>query len=284
MQPLLLEGLHVVTLATNIPGPVAAARLRDWGCSVLKIEPPAGDLLATAAPTWYADLHDSLEVVTLDLKSSAGRALLDDHLDRADLLLTSSRPAALSRLDLSWTELHQRFPNLCQVAIVGSPSPLTNKPGHDLTYVAAAGLVSPPRLPLTVSGDLAGAAAATNAALALLLARARGRDAGYSEVSIEAAAMDFALPLRHGLTGVGGLLGGGWPRYALYRSLDGWVALAALEEHFWRRTVQGLGLKTDAGHEALAAVFATREGAAWEIWAHEHDVPLVVVVATSYLS
>ncbi len=281
-QLLPLEGLRVVTLATNIPGPVAAAQLREWGCAVVKIEPPDGDLLATAAPAWYAHLHDGVDVVTLDLKAPLGRTMLDGHLAHADLLLTSSRPAALERLGLGWAILHQRFPNLCQVAIVGSPSPFTDKPGHDLTYVAAAGLVSPPALPMTVVGDLAGAANAANTALALLLARARGREASYGQVALDRAALEFARPLLHGLTRPGGLLGGGLPRYALYRSSDGWIALAALEEHFWRRTVQGLSLEIDADYAALASAFVARKGAEWEIWAHDHDLPLVVVATPTF--
>ena len=36
-----LDGLRLVTLAPNLPGPVAAARLRRLGMSVTKVEAPA---------------------------------------------------------------------------------------------------------------------------------------------------------------------------------------------------------------------------------------------------
>jgi crotonobetainyl-CoA:carnitine CoA-transferase CaiB-like acyl-CoA transferase len=41
-----LKGIQIVSLATNVPGPVAAARLHDLGASIIKVEPPAGDPLA----------------------------------------------------------------------------------------------------------------------------------------------------------------------------------------------------------------------------------------------
>lgn len=51
-----LDGFRVVSLAVNLPGPLAAARLREMGAEVIKVEPPAGDPLAVGAPSWYAEL------------------------------------------------------------------------------------------------------------------------------------------------------------------------------------------------------------------------------------
>lgn len=45
-----LEGMRVLNLAINVPGPVAAARLRDLGASVVKVEPPSGDPLRVCPP------------------------------------------------------------------------------------------------------------------------------------------------------------------------------------------------------------------------------------------
>ena len=47
-----------------------------------------------------------------------------------------------------------------------------------------------------------------------------------------------------GLTASGGILGGGFPGYGLYRAREGHVALAALERHFWER-LRALGIKAD---------------------------------------
>ena len=271
-----LAGTRVVTLAPNVPGPVAAARLRDLGAHVTKIEAPSGDLLSRSAPRWYAALHRGVSVETLDLKSPAGREALEERLRRADVLLTSSRLSALDRLSLAWDALHARHPSLVHVAIVGYPPPDDEKAGHDLNYVAALGLVDPPALPKTLLADLAGAERAVSATLGLLLNRERGRGAARELVSLRDAAIVFGEPLAHGMTAPGGVLGGGAGIYHLYAAREGWVAVGALEPHFAERLGALLGVP-DGRPQAFADAFATRAAAEWEAWAGEHDLPISAV-------
>lgn len=273
-----LAGFSVLSLAANIPGPLAAARLQQLGAKVVKVEAPAGDPLAYSCPAWYTALCRDMTVVSLDLKTSSGRDTLYQYLSHSDLLLTATRPAGLHRLGLDWPTLHARYPRLCQVAVLGYPSPNQNMAGHDLTYQASLGLVDPPHLPRTLIADLAGAKQAISAALALLLTRERGGGSGYAEVALSAAAADFAAPLRYGLTAPGGLLGGGLPTYQLYPAQDGWLALAALEPHFAHRLQEKLNLSelTPAG---LTASFSSRPAGDWQQWAIENDLPLYAVTA-----
>ncbi len=51
--PAVLQGIRLVMLAQNVPGPAAAARLQDFGASVVKVEPPNRDPLASVNPAWY---------------------------------------------------------------------------------------------------------------------------------------------------------------------------------------------------------------------------------------
>ena len=273
-----LQGMQVVSLAVNVPGPVAAAQMRNLGADVTKVEPQTGDPLSKAAPRWYGDLALGQTIVALDLKNPEERTRLDELLETADLLLTSSRSASLERLGLGWKKLEAQYPNLSQVAIVGDPAPRDNVPGHDLTYQAGLGLLTPPDLPRTLLADLAGAERAVNAALALLLVRERstGGAGGYAEVSLAESAAAFAEPLRHGLTAPSGSLGGGLPEYNLYQASDGWISVAALEPHFRRRLFGELGLTTTE-HGDLARVFATRSARDWEAWAVERDLPLAAL-------
>jgi alpha-methylacyl-CoA racemase len=275
-DPKPLAGLKILSLAINLPGPFAASRLRDLGANVTKIEPPEGDPLARGCAEWYRALHENVSVLRLDLKVAADRERLNPLLANADLLLTSSRPAALDRLGLSWTELHGQFPRLCQVAIIGHAPPDENRPGHDLTYQATLGLVSPPDLPRALIADLGGAEEAVSTAVSLLLARERGGMADFAQVILAEAAARFALPYQHGLTRASGLLGGGWPGYNLYRTTEGWVAVAALEPHFAERLKVELAVEAFT-HEALEAAFARRTAAEWEAWGATHDLPIVAV-------
>src|SRR5262245_59496777 len=129
-----LSNSRVLSLAVNLPGPLAVERLCAMGARVLKIEPPAGDLLERARPEWYRRIHEGVQVERVDFKSPVGRARLEDCLREADLLVTASRTSSLARLGLAWEELHCRFPQLSHVAIVGYPAPEEDVPGHDLLY------------------------------------------------------------------------------------------------------------------------------------------------------
>ena len=270
-----LAGIRVVAVATNVPGPVAAGRLRALGASVTKVEPPEGDPLSSAAPAWYAVLVADCAVHRLDLRAPAGRAALDEILAAADLLLTALRPAALARLGLDDAGLRERFPRLARVAIVGHAAPEEDRPGHDLTYLAPHGLVAPPGLPRTLVADLLGAERAVTAALALLFARERGGGAGATVVALADAARDAAAPLRTGLTAPDGALGGAFPGYGLYRARSGWVAIAALEERFRARLSTALGVPLD--RNALERAFRARTGDEWEEWARARDLPIAAV-------
>jgi alpha-methylacyl-CoA racemase len=272
----LLQGVKIVSLALNAPGPVAAARLTKLGADVTKVEPPTGDAIKTAAPAWYESLCQGQTVLRLDLKSPEGRSKLDELLAQADLLLASFRPSALQRLQLDWESLHARHSKLCFVGIIGYPAPFQERTGHDLTYQSDLGLLRPPQMPPTLFVDLAGSERAVSMALALLNRAARGGGAGCAWISLHECAQDLAAPFKAGLTASGGLLGGGYPLYGFYRANDGWIAIAAVEPHFAEKLLKELGLKK-ADRTALEQIFRQRKAAAWEKWAAELDLPLVAV-------
>ncbi len=271
-----LSGIRALTLAINVPGPVAAARLCELGATVVKVEPPGGDPLHRISPAWYESLNRDQRIVCLNLKEMGERVRLDQLLAESDLLITATRSSALDRLSLGWSQLHARFPRLSHVAIVGHPPPNADKPGHDVTYQAELGLIAPPHLPRTLLADLAGAERVVSAATTLLFERERNGVGGHARVSLVEAASIFADPLRYGLTTQSGLLGGALPRYNIYRTLDGWVVVAALESHFWEKLQHELCL-CEPTQEELGHVFLARRSLDWEEWARTRDLPLVAV-------
>ncbi len=271
-----LEGLSVVSLAINAPGPVCAARLRDLGARVVKVEPPEGDPMQHLGCGWYEELTAGMERITLNLKDPAERAALDALLEKADLLITAQRPAALGRLGLGWEALHARFPRLCHIAIVGYPAPDENLPGHDLTYQAKYSMLTPPHMPRTLIADMAGAERAATEALALVIGRDRGGEAGHRLVALSDAAEAFATTIRFDITTPGAVLGGGLPNYAIYATREGDLACAALEMHFFQRLVAQLGDGATT-HTGLAAIFLTKTAAEWEAWGRELDIPLAAI-------
>lgn len=268
-----LAGIRVVSLASNLPGPVAAAQLASMGAQVTKIEPPAGDPLAAVARAWYNELVADQEIVVLDLKQSEQRGRLDDYLAEADALITAMRPSALSRLDLH--RLSETHPALVHVEIVGHDGDAAEVPGHDLTYQAAHGTLCPPTMPLVPVADLLGAERAVSAAVAGLLSRTRVGRGGHYKIVLDHAAQMAGAAVRHGLMGPATPLGGALPTYRIYPTLDGYVALGALEPHFAARVTEHIGRTI----EELESTFKTRTTSDWEAIGRELDIPLAEVKA-----
>lgn len=236
-----LRGVRVLSLALNLPGPAAFMRLKAMGAICTKAEPPvprgapantSGDPMGQYNPAAYATLHAGIKVLTIDLKTDKGQVRLHQELARTDLLLTSFRPSALAKLGLAWKALHKRYPALSVVAIVGAPGERAEEPGHDLTYLAEAGLVPDLSLPPTLYADMGGSLMACEAALkAALHQRATGKGS-FQEVALSDAAHWLALPRTWGLTLPSGAVGGAHAGYRVYPCKDGRVAVAALEPHF----------------------------------------------------
>lgn len=257
--------MKIVSLAQNVPGPVAVARLVAAGASAIKIEAPWGDPLEGFCKPWYDELHTGVTIARLDLKSPDGMRALIDLLGSADVFIASHRPAALARLGLDAAALAQRFPLLRHVNIVGDTAH-PEEPGHDITYQAQAGLLHD-GLPKTLLADLLGAERAYAAVIEMMHRGPGGRRV----VGLFDALHDMTAPLRHGLTAPGGVLGGGNPAYGVYAASDGHIAVGALEPHFRDRLYAALGL---ADGSPIAAVMATKTTGEWERWAAERDIPI----------
>ena len=259
--------MRIVSMAQNVPGPVAVSRLVAEGATAIKIEPPWGDGLAALCKPWYDQLHAHVRVTRLDLKTSSGIVGLKALLVDSDVFLASQRPSALARLHLDAASLAREFPQLRHVNIVGDTAN-PEEPGHDLTYQARAGLVQN-GMPLTLVADMAGAERA-HATIKDVM-----REPGGSRVvGLYDTLRDLAAPLYHGLTSPGGHLGGGNFSYRIYAAREGVIAVGALEPHFRARLYEGLGLSEG---DDPSAVYATRTAIEWEQWAAARDLPLVAL-------
>ena len=272
-----LVGVKVVTLALNVPGPITCNKLANMGAEVVKIEPPSGDPLTLYAADWYQLLNHNQTVLMCDLKSEDGINHLFEILQNTDVLITAQRVSGLDRLGLSWDVLQQKFPKLSHVAIVGHGGEMADKAGHDLTYMANFGLLSPPQMPKTLMADLAGAEKAVSATLAVQMLQSQHGQGRFVEIALDEAAAEFAQPLNFGLTEKGGLLSGVNPEYSLYNTANGWLAVAALEPHFKKRLIQKLDL-TELTKENLAEKLMQRTAKEWERWGETEDIPLSAVL------
>jgi crotonobetainyl-CoA:carnitine CoA-transferase CaiB-like acyl-CoA transferase len=81
------------------------------------------------------------------------------------------------------------------------------------------------------------------------------------------------MPRKGGLCDPEGPLGGASAGYALYRTKDGWVALAALEPRFVERLTATLKIPSLSAAR-LRKIFAARTSALWESWGERHGIPV----------
>lgn len=281
-----LKGIRVLSLALNLPGPAALMRLRAMGATCTKAEPPSGDPMAQYSAQAYADMHQGIRLLSVDLKAATGQRNLHRRLASTDVLLTSFRPSALRKLGLDWVTLHRQHPRLSLVSIVGSPGAAADLPGHDLTYLAENDLVQGLTLPATLYADMGGALATCEAVLQALLLRQGARDPQACGVHLEVALSDaahwLAQPRQWGLTLPHSDVGGAHAGYRVYPCLDGRVAVAALEPHFAQRLCQVAGLAPDSAerirtaevHAELVQFFGAHTCSALQRMAQTHDIPM----------
>ena len=278
-----LQGVRILSLALNLPGPAALMRLRQMGATCLKFEPPGGDPMRHYNQAAYDQLHDGIAVQKADLRTAEGQEILQRELVETDVLLTSFRPSAFKKLSIAWETLHARYPALSQVAIVGSPGERAEEPGHDLTYLAENGLVPGLELPATLYADMGGSLMATEAVLQACMLRRSAESKGvFIEVALSVAAGYLALPRQWGLTQPDGWIGGAHAGYRVYACKDGRVALAALEPHFAAALCAAAGMATSDISTLLAPVtrqhiadfLLTKTRQELDTLAQEKDIPL----------
>ncbi|WP_038056429.1 CoA transferase [Thermus amyloliquefaciens] len=265
----------VLDLTRLLPGPLAGKLLGDLGLPVVKVEPPQGDPLKDWAPEVYRFLNGEKEVLTLDLKRGEDRERFLALVREAAVLLEANRPGVMERLGLGPEVLLEVNPRLVYARLRGYPHGAD--PGHDLTYLAEAGLLG--RFPWRsfLFADLAGAYA-----LALAVFKGLLLGGGVYEVALSEAVKAVAYPPIP-------FLDGSVLCYGVYPARRGQVALAALEPHFWARFCEEAGLPelfpaafspARPGllpYERLRAFFQGRTAQEWEAWAKEKGVPLRAV-------
>jgi alpha-methylacyl-CoA racemase len=207
-------------------------------------------------------------VERVDLKAEDGRSRMSALLRDCDVFITSQRPSALARLSLDPETLRAEIPELRLLRVLGSVQ-APEDPGHDLTYQAQRGLLGD-GVPRTLSADVM----ASERVFAGVLALLRLPAGSMMDVGLVESLDPMLASLRHGLTTSSGTLGGGAPRYGVYSTRLGAVAVAALEPHFEASLYRELDLAVGSDPSSR---FLERTAAEWEQWARERNLPIVAV-------
>jgi crotonobetainyl-CoA:carnitine CoA-transferase CaiB-like acyl-CoA transferase len=263
-----LDGITVLDLTRVLSGPYCTMLLADMGARVIKVEQPhkGDDTRAWGPPflegesAYFLSINRNKESVTLDFKHREGRALLEQLLGRADVLVENFRPGALTRLGLDYETLSKDYPRLiyCSISGFGHTGPRWKQPGYDAIMQAEGGLMSitgtadgpPVRLGVAIVDIVSGMFAAYGIAMALL---ARERTGKGQEVDL--AMLDATVALLTYQAGnffasgkVPARLGNRHPSivpYETFTASDGDFVLAVGNDDQWRTFCRVAGLVDD---------------------------------------
>ena len=249
-----LTGLRVLDLSRQLPGPFCSTLLADLGADVLLVTAP-GDPFGVGSPF----LARNTRSLILDLKCAAGREVFGRLVARADVLLEGFRPGVTARLGIDYPTLRARNPRLvyCSITGYGQDGPYRDRVGHDINYLAQAGVLEyigepgrPPVIPGVQIADLGGGALmALGGILAALLARERTGEGQHVDIAMLDGAFAWnAYQLLLAQLGQGppargtAQVTGGWPCYAVYETRDGrHLTIGAYEPHFWATLCRHFG-------------------------------------------
>lgn len=144
-----LAGIRVLDATSNIAGPFGGAILADLGAEVIKIETPSGDPSRSMAPiegdrsAYFHIVNRNKSAESIDLKTTAGAARLDELMKKADVFLTNFLPDRLEALNLKPDELMNKYSHLIvgNLSSYGSIGPDASAPGYDGTIQARTGIM-----------------------------------------------------------------------------------------------------------------------------------------------
>jgi crotonobetainyl-CoA:carnitine CoA-transferase CaiB-like acyl-CoA transferase len=209
MRP--LEGLTVISVEQAVAAPFATRQLADLGARVIKVERPGrGDFArdydesVKGMSSYFVWLNRSKESIALDLKTDAGRQVMQALVATADVFVHNLAPGAAERLGLDAANLRLQNPSLIHVSIsgYGAGGPYTTKKAYDLLVQCEAGLVSitgsaqePAKAGISVADIAAGMYAYTGVLTALLRKGRTGEGATIEISMLEALAEWMGSPM-----------------------------------------------------------------------------------------
>lgn len=310
MMNLPLEGLVVLEFCQYLSGPSAGLRLADLGARVIKIERPgigdAGRKLAIK-DMWAGDdsllfhtINRNKESFTANLKDPAELELIKKLIQKADVLIHNFRPGVMEKTGLGYDTISQLNPRLIygEISGYGKEGPWKNKPGQDLLLQSMTGLAfttgngtnGPVPFGIAIADILCGAQLVQGVLAALIRRHKTGKGA-LIEISLMESLLDFQFELLTTYFTTGqqperSKVSNGHPLlsapYGIYKTKDGYLALAMIDIHILADAIDCFALKEmdkektfverDAIKQILADHLLNRSTAYWTERLHEKDL------------
>ena len=303
-----MEGYKILDLSLFLPGPMLTQILADHGADIIKVEPPTGEPVRNVgyveggATTWFRNTNRGKRSVVLDLKSAKDHSIFLDLCRTADVIIEAFRPGVVDRLDVGPDTVTSLNPRAvyCSISAFGQTGPEAQRPAHDLSIEALAGVVSlnlgrdgHPANPHMPVADIAGAMTALTAILMALLRREKTGKGDVIDISMQDSTMAW-LP-----NVVGPVFAedrapivqnersfGGYAFFSIYETSDArHLTLGGVENKFAKALLIELGRadlieaatgppgpKQDPVKGFLREIFAKKTLEYWVTWFQGHDV------------
>lgn len=261
-----LQGLKVLDFSGLLPGPFATMMLADLGADVLRVESPTRpDMVRFTPPNTsdgqsaaHAFLNRSKRSIAIDLKQPEGRQIVLDLVKDYDIVIEQFRPGVMDRLGVGYEALKAVNPKLiyCAITGYGQTGPYKDRAGHDMNYLAIAGVLGyngrkstgPAPIAVQVADVAGGSCHAVIGILAAVIHRQATGEGQFVDVSMTDAA--FSL---HALTAPPALIAGEQPTlegtllnggsfYDCYETTDGrHFSVGGLEPQFFMQFCAAIG-------------------------------------------
>ncbi len=290
---LALEGVKILDLSMLVPGAFCTMLLGDLGADVLKIEAPGVNELRGSsravpkeeqqkAAAYYA-LDRNKKSIVVNLKSEAGREIFCRLCQHADVIVEGFRPGVVKRLKIDYETISKLNPKIiyCSLSGYGQDGPYHAFPGHDVNYIAMAGVLGLigsdeglPAIPLNLVADFAGAALYGALGISVaLVARNKTGKGQYVDIAYMDGAISLMTWFNCGYFFDGSMLKrgeswlhGAYPYYGVYEAKDGkYITIGCLEPHFWENLCRLLSNEGYIPYRfALEHTFHKPEGEKWD--------------------
>ncbi len=203
-----LDGIRILDLSQAVAGPQATMLLADQGASVIKVEPPTGDLVRLGNPDMnvgmYVNNNRGKRCLCVDLTQPGGADVLLDIARDCDVFLENFRPGVAEKLGVGFDEVRAANPDViyCSINGFGHDGPYADRPALDPVVQALTGMVAGqasaslpfPDLVRTLVADKSTAYTAAQAITAALFARDRGVGGQRLDLCMLDATMAFYWP------------------------------------------------------------------------------------------
>jgi len=259
-----LQGIRVLDFTHVIAGPFTTQILGDLGAEVMKIEGiGSGDVGRDMSPMrngqshYFVAFNRNKRSIAIDLKSEAGKAVVNALLADTDVLVENFAPGVIGRLGFGYEAVKAINPAIvyCSVSGFGQTGPLANKRSLDVVAQAYSGIMSTNGTldgpPLKVGVPIGDTASSLFATIGILAALYRRRSTGKGEY-LDVSMYDSLLTLLANHGGYARATGAQPARagsghyftvpYGTFEAADGEIVIAVMTDTNWARLCESLAL------------------------------------------